>query len=82
MVPKEDRQGISTPRIPGAINPVMKNGYFEVITTGGIIDRKFRMEILENSMAPWILQTKSQPSFEMPPYFTMTITVTWEKLKI
>ena len=46
MVPKEDRQGISTPRIPGAINPVMKNGYFEVITTGGIIDRKFRMENL------------------------------------
>ena len=43
-VPKEDRQGLSTPRIPGAIHRVMQNGYFEIITTGGIIDRKFRIE--------------------------------------
>jgi hypothetical protein len=43
-VPKEDRQGLATPRIPGAINRVMLNGYYEIKTSGGIIDRKFRAE--------------------------------------
>ena len=42
--PKEDRQRLPTPRIPGAINRVMLNGYYEIKTSGGIIDRKFRAE--------------------------------------
>ena len=43
-VPKEDRQDLATPRISGAINRVMLNGYYEIKTSGGIIDRKFREE--------------------------------------
>ena len=42
LVPKIDRQGLQCSRLPGIITRVMANGYFELMTSGGTIYRKFR----------------------------------------
>ena len=44
LVPKIDRQGLQSARLPGVIIRVMENGYYEVMTSGGTIDRKFRVD--------------------------------------
>ena len=42
--PKIDLQGLQCQRLPGIINRVMENEFNEVMTSGGTINRKFRVE--------------------------------------
>ena len=45
-VPKEDRQNLQTPRIPGVIIRVLEDDYFEIQCSGGILKDKYQTENL------------------------------------
>lgn len=58
-VPKIDRQGLQSPRLPGMVSRVMENGYYEIMTSGGTINRMFRADELSAYSGQFVISSIS-----------------------